>query len=333
MSLDDVEIAARQAAQNPALTRLAVLWLTGEPLLVGLPYMQEAVRRIRAVVPKSLPVKFVVQTNGVLLNDEWVQFFARERFTVGVSLDGPEAIHSAQRVGANGRSFYSQTLEGVEALRIANVEGGALCVITRRTLEIPPAELFDFFHARGIAWSFLLEAKIGEHTHASDSLTLADKPRVASYLGELLALWATHPRSYIKEFETLARKLHRGLDENDFQSLGCLDIVNVTPAGQAFWGNPELMSAVRGPLSHLLFDPATTDLWAARSTEPYQLFEQETYAGVERCRTECSYFASCRGGNPAHKFYDSGRFDISTHPSCELNDMVVADAMRTLLAE
>ena len=39
-----------------------------------------------------------IQTNGVLLTEEWCRFFAAEKFGVGLSLDGPQELHDAYRV-------------------------------------------------------------------------------------------------------------------------------------------------------------------------------------------------------------------------------------------
>src|ERR1019366_8405204 len=76
-------------------------WHGGEPTILGLDYFRRIVELQRKHCPVGKRIANNIQTNGVLLTDEWCSVFAAENFSVGLSLDGPSALHDAYRVTKN----------------------------------------------------------------------------------------------------------------------------------------------------------------------------------------------------------------------------------------
>jgi hypothetical protein len=50
-------------------------------------------------------------------------------------------------------------------------------------------------------------------------------------------------------------------------NLGCLDILDVRDNGDDIWGNPELMTAIRGPRSRVRVNLDGHEIWAGRRTQ------------------------------------------------------------------
>jgi uncharacterized protein len=327
-----VEETLKQILRNRSLDGVDFLWLTGEPLVMGLKHFEEVVGICEQMSPFQQPPQFIIQTNGTLINQEWCDFFAKHRFVVGVSIDGPPEIHDAQRRTKGGKGTFSDALNGIKLLIQNKIKGGAIAVITRNTLTVSPDDLFHFFHSRGIAWSYLIEARIGENSASTTSVGIEDARDIERYLDRLLELWAEHPESYIRDFEQTARRIYGGSrPEHGDDNLGCLDILNVAADRTFYWGNPELMSATTGKLSSIRFSLDSTDVWKCRSTGEFRNYQRQVHAGVIKCRSECEFYGGCQGGNPAHKFYEFGRFDVSQHVSCRLNDQTVQRLMRQRL--
>jgi uncharacterized protein len=103
----------------------------GEPLLVGIPWMSEFLRRVEATF---VDVRAVVslQTNATLVTPEWVSLLVESDVRVGVSLDGPPEVHDRHRVSHAGLGTYEQTRRGLDLLIDAagqhGLRVGALCV-------------------------------------------------------------------------------------------------------------------------------------------------------------------------------------------------------------
>jgi uncharacterized protein len=135
----------------------------GEPLLAGAATLEHVLSSVRGAVPQGTRVDLAAQTNGVLLNREFLRLFARHQVRVGVSLDGDAAANDRHRVRANGRSSHTDV---VHALSLLTTEqhrplfAGVLCTIdlandpltTYRTLAgfRPPTVDFLLPHAN---WS------------------------------------------------------------------------------------------------------------------------------------------------------------------------------------
>lgn len=78
-------------------------------------------------------VELVMQTNGILVNNAWIEVLKRWNISTGVSIDGPEAVHDRQRVDKKGRGTYAQVVDGIRMLaaddEIQKRGLGALCVV------------------------------------------------------------------------------------------------------------------------------------------------------------------------------------------------------------
>jgi len=119
-------------------------WHGGEPCLLGLDYF----RRIVALERKHCPPnrRFVngIQTNGTLLDEAWCDFLAEEGFVVGLSLDGPQALHDRHRVTRDGKPTHAQALRGYRLLLQHGVPSEILCVVHADNVR-HPLEVYRFF--------------------------------------------------------------------------------------------------------------------------------------------------------------------------------------------
>jgi uncharacterized protein len=110
-------------------SRAQVTFHGGEPLLAGRKRFDRWCRRIRARLAGTAEVAFNVQTNATLVDRDWASLFADHDFDVGVSIDGPPALHDTFRVDRHGRGSYDRVVRGVEHLLDRGVRLGALAVL------------------------------------------------------------------------------------------------------------------------------------------------------------------------------------------------------------
>jgi uncharacterized protein len=76
-------------------------WQGGEPTLPGVEFFRNVVS-LQKKHAQGKTIRNALQTNGILLDDEWGEFLAESRFLIGISIDGPEAQHDAYRVDKGG---------------------------------------------------------------------------------------------------------------------------------------------------------------------------------------------------------------------------------------
>jgi len=134
-------IRQRLAASPGPVTAFA--WHGGEPTLLGLDYFRRIVALQRRHRPKGRIVHNGLQTNGLLLDEDWARFLRAEGFTVGLSLDGPAANHDAFRAG------HAATEAAFRLLRRHGVHVDVLCVLHAAN-GAEPLEVYRYFRALGV---------------------------------------------------------------------------------------------------------------------------------------------------------------------------------------
>ena len=102
----------------------------GEPTLAGLDYFKHFVAKAKKRKSQGVSLHFAIQTNGLTLDSEWAKFFHEEGFLVGLSLDGTEEIHNANRMDAQGKGTYQRVKKAYELLTSYHVETNILSVVT-----------------------------------------------------------------------------------------------------------------------------------------------------------------------------------------------------------
>lgn len=124
-------------------------WQGGEPLLAGLEFFQKVVAYQQRYGLSGQLVSNNLQTNGTLLNDSWARFFRKYNFFVGVSLDGPQALHDHYRAFRNGRDSFNQAIQGIKTLSNHQVEFSILAVVNNLTAA-RPVEIYNYFVGNGL---------------------------------------------------------------------------------------------------------------------------------------------------------------------------------------
>ncbi|WP_062433994.1 FxsB family cyclophane-forming radical SAM/SPASM peptide maturase [Herbidospora daliensis] len=299
--------AARIAEHAKAhdLPEVTVVLHGGEPLLAGADMIARTVRTIRAAVER--PVKAVVQTNGVRLDETFLDVFAELDIHVGVSLDGDQVANDRHRLFADGRSSYPQVenalrLLGKDAYR--HLFNGILCTIDVRNpaiatyealLEFDPPTV-DFLLPHG-NWSSPPPFRIPNEAgvpYADFLIPIFDR----FYRTE-------RKRTDVRLFTEIIRLLVGG--KSHTESIGLSPVLMaVVETNGAIQQSDILKSSYPGapatPL-HVLTDP-----FDAALTEP-AIIARQLGAGAlaPECRG-CEVMSVCGGGLYAHRYDEQSGF-------------------------
>jgi sulfatase maturation enzyme AslB (radical SAM superfamily) len=164
---------------------ITVVWHAGEPLAVPVSFYREAFAAIERMRPESVIVKHSFQTNGMLIDAEWCRLFLEWNVGVGVSIDGPRALHDRHRKTRSGKGTFDKTLAGIRSLRANGVPFHVISVLSRDSLSMAD-ELLDFYLSEGIDQiCFNIEESEGDHVSdlfAPDHEGLPLRTRYAAFL-------------------------------------------------------------------------------------------------------------------------------------------------------
>ena len=114
-------------------------WHGGEPTLAGLDFYRLAVELQQRYLPEGWSCWNNLQTNGILLDDEWCSFLADAHFDVGLSIDGTQWLHDGYRKDCSGRGTYERAVAAIHRLQVHGIQPDLLCTVTSATAKEPLA--------------------------------------------------------------------------------------------------------------------------------------------------------------------------------------------------
>lgn len=135
-----LETYTRQYIEAHQVPEVNFAWQGGEPTLMGVDFYRKAVALQSKYRKPGMTIRNSFQTNGTLLDDEWGQFLHENEFLIGISIDGPRALHDAYRQDKGGRPTFDHVLRGIEVLKRYKVAFNTLTCVNaanaRHGLEV-----------------------------------------------------------------------------------------------------------------------------------------------------------------------------------------------------
>jgi uncharacterized protein len=145
---DDVlETYVRQYIESQSSPVVSFAWQGGEPTLLGVDYFRRVVE-LQKQYADGKRIENAFQTNGVLLNDDWAEFFKENEMLIGVSVDGPAHLHDAYRVDKGGQPTHARVMRGIDVLKKHGVEFNTLTTVHRANSQ-HPLEVYRFLKENG----------------------------------------------------------------------------------------------------------------------------------------------------------------------------------------
>lgn len=319
MSPDVLANTIRGVLTMPGVRSVEFVWHGGEPTLLPIAFytkalwLQEQFRQPGQTIVNNL------QTNGTHLTDDWLLFLKRYGLRVGLSLDGPPAVHDSRRIDIRGRPTSALVRSGLAKLQEQGIRHGVLVVVDSDVVRLGPDQLLQYLLELGVTRVSLLNVTPQSApplpSSAVGSSYLAYRHFV-EYLRRLFHLWyPMHAaRLRIRELSDLLGQF------NGAPSHFCVYRGNCV--GQFF------TIEANGDICHCdkydnnpayRFGNVLTD-GVERTLSSATLHRAQGYvdAGLDRCRA-CPWFAFCQGGCPYDRYVQTAhQSDVSEERCCGL---------------
>lgn len=147
MSEQMLESVVREYIRANDVDRVSFNWHGGEPLILGLDFYRKAIE-FEKKYADGKTVQNTLQTNGTLLSREWAEFFRKNGFLIGISIDGPQDIHDSFRRDKGGAPTFSRVIEGISLLHTGGVEFNTMSTVNSRS-EGRGLEVYQFLKSLG----------------------------------------------------------------------------------------------------------------------------------------------------------------------------------------
>lgn len=310
-----------EAVQVPTVT---FCWHGGEPLLAGIDFYEKAVA-LQKRYQGNKQIENSLQTNGLLINPDWCDFFRENNFLIGLSIDGPQDIHDAYRRDRGGHPTFDRVMRGLEMMATSGVEYNTLSTINNRCAG-QGKRVYQFMRSISRYMQFL---PVVEHTVTTPSGRAAIVP--PSTEGSKVAPWSITPKAFGKFITDI-------FDEWVINDVGerfvqLFDITlaqwcGVQPSLCAFCPTcgDGLVVEHNGDVymcDHFVYPEYRLGNIGTEHLADMQRKPELFRFGIEKrnalpsdCR-KCDYLFACRGECPKHRFATTRRGEKGLNTLCE----------------
>ena len=147
MTDDVLEAFVKGYIESQTMPAVLFTWHGGEPMLRPLQFYEKAVV-LQKKYAEGRIIDNCIQTNGMLITDEWCRFLSDNGWLVGVSIDGPQEYHDKYRKARGGKPTFCDVMQGIEKLEKYGVQWNAMAVVNDYNGN-HPTEFYHFFRQIG----------------------------------------------------------------------------------------------------------------------------------------------------------------------------------------
>ncbi len=293
----------------------------GEPTLAGLPFFETLVGYQKQYGRNGQSVSNSLQTNAILIDENWARLFKEYNWLLGVSLDGPEDVNDVYRYNKEGRGTWRRVIQSIDTLQKHRVEFNCLCVLSQANVD-KPRDLYRFYRSLGVDNIQFIPLAEFEPGGAPQPFTITPQ-QYGRFLCEIFDLWWPDRRKVrIRFFDNTAEALAGMKPGTCTMHETCDSYVVVEYNGDVYPCDFFVESGWK--LGNM-----TLDSWSeiARRQRRLNFASKKTIAHPE-CQV-CEYQSICHGGCPKLRHGPNGRFEELDY-FCSAYKMIFAKSIGPL---
>lgn len=319
---------------NYAQADIDFVWHAGEPMSLPVKFYAEAFENIANNLSADVKITHVFQTNATLITQEWCNLIKKYNVRMGVSVDGPQHIHDAQRVDLEGKGTFQKVMNGIKMLQNNAIEFGVICVLTKNSLKYPD-DIWNFFIENRI-FNFGFNSEEVEGAHKKTSLEgLEAYKSWKNFFQRILELKSTTAEKVtVRELDPILKFI---LGERSYsderQETTPLRIVSFDYEGNVSTFSPELLTSFHKDFGTFTLANVNnlSTLNDLESVPKFLRINEEIQKGVEECKRTCEYFDVCGGGAPSNKLAENSSFNSTETLYCLLRTKCMGDVVLDFL--
>ncbi|WOO87778.1 SPASM domain-containing protein [Mollicutes bacterium LVI A0039] len=132
MSIDNSQKIIDNIFSDQELRSVTIGFQGGEPTLIGIEFFTKFFEYVDLKKGK-VNVNFAIQTNGILINEQWVSVLKKYNVLVGLSLDGPAATHDSNRIDFGNKNTHQKVIYTAKVFQENDIQFNILTVVTNKS--------------------------------------------------------------------------------------------------------------------------------------------------------------------------------------------------------
>ncbi|MCS5707961.1 radical SAM protein [Candidatus Berkiella cookevillensis] len=302
------------------IKNLVVCFHGGEPLMQKKDQFEKFCLYIVDNLVPGLKVSFILQTNGLLINDEWLNLLQKFNVNISISLDGPKLINDKYRIDHAGRGTFNRVRRKIDFLReheFYKLKGFSILSVISEFFEAN--EIYNFFFNELCLNN--VDFLIPDNTH--DEKSNFSENQLGNFLSELFMLWINdRPQKIsIRYFNGILNRFlgkpYYTYGHGSTKELECLPLVTISSDG-SLSPSDEFRSTS--------MDFMNTNMNCS-SSELDELLKHDNFEKIDKSLNtlpkdcaSCLWKNICQGGGLVNRYSAAREFD---NPSVFCNDLKI----------
>jgi uncharacterized protein len=299
MPFDVLARTIQSACASPGVEIVEFIWHGGETTLRPISFYRKALWLQQRFRRPGLRISNQLQTNATNLSQDWLAFFKRFEFGIGVSLDGPPEVHDLRRLDVKGQPTSERVREGMEKLRAHGIDFEVKMVLDDEVLALGARRILDYLLEIGVKKVALLNVVPEGDPDRKLPGDYLEFPRFVGFLRELFQLWwpTYADRISFREISDLMVRLQGGrgsfcvFEDNCMGGIYTIEPMGDIAACDRYQGDPSFTfgNVLKTEFADLLVSPNLSRAHA------------ETDADMD-IASRCRWSGICHGGCPHDRY-------------------------------
>jgi len=292
----------------------------GEPLLWGSENFHRFAEACEAISSRTgCEIPISVTTNGVLIENEWLDCFEAHNISVAISLDGPAHIHDIHRRTFRGQGTHAAVERAARMLVSRDVGVSALAVCNP---AYSPEQYTRFFADCGI---------VNYDIMIPDATVDESPPSVAAFYKGLFELWLEANRSKpTVNIRIISDMISAMLGNNSpTEGVGHKPVELCTVMTDGSVEAHDVLRIAGDGFTRTRFNIFEHAIDEVRNEPCWKAARDASLNLCEKCR-RCKFMNACGGGYLPHRFSRKNGYD---NPSVYCDDLyAMFEDMQSVLA-
>lgn len=291
-----------------ALFDFPIILHGGEPLLWGVENFHRFAQGCKDITSRTgCEIPVAVTTNGILINDEWLDCFEHRNISVAISIDGPAHIHDIHRHTFQGTGTHAAVERAARMLVSRDIGVSALAVCQPAQ---PPEDYVAFFAACGIA----------NYDIMIPDATVDEKPlSIAAFYKGLFDLWlAANREAPTANIRIISDMITALLGNNSpTEGVGHKPVELCTVMTDGTVEAHDVLRIAGDGSSATRFNIFEHAIDEVRNEPRWQAARDASINLCAKCR-QCKFMNACGGGYLPHRYSRTNGYD---NPSVYCDDL------------
>jgi uncharacterized protein len=306
------------------LSDFSFCWHGGEPLLAGYRFFEKVIE-LQKKNMAGIHIDNYIQTNGLLIDKNWIDIFKQYNYYTAISMDGTKDINDLRRKKANGQGTHDELIKKIEEMKKNDYPLKILSVVTPEAIPFGK-EIYKYYRSLGCDWMDFLYPICNWIDNTFENKV--EPKDLGTFLCTVFTEWLNedNPNVYIRTFHDWCLLLMQGQPITCHSRNDCAFVITINTDGKLYICDDLLAYS-----DSYLGDIYSDELSSIENSKKLLFLSNKNNLLGEKCK-KCYFFNICNGGCTLFRAKNKDDFTEKNY-FCETQKMVIGHIRSTILSK